>query len=401
MARKKNAYKKMSAGIYRKGKYLYVVISQSVIRNGNKTTEKKWISTGLEDNPENVKKAIEFREMLNNKTRVSMIDRNITMTAYVEYVLTQLQRQIKDTTYSSYVYRGNTIKKYFGNIKVKDLNKRMIEEFLDSLFIQHHMQLRTVKDIKVFFNHILEEAVKEGIIADNPIKEVKINKNLATKNKKEESTDDDFFSYEEVITFLNGIINHELYELFYLTAFFGLRREEVLGLRWSAINLKNKEMVINHTVTKGTKVNRENDTKTTSSNRVYPLTDQQVEMFKQLKKNEIKNRELFGKKYHDSDYILKHKDGTPYYPDHPSKVIKKLVKKMPELPQKITFHGLRSSCVSILVHNGRDIKEIQKWVGHADVNTTLKIYAKVKEKEAKKEILKEMDDLIPLKKYAE
>ena len=74
---------------------------------------------------------------------------------------------------------------------------------------------------------------------------------------------------------------------------------------------------------------------------------------------------------------------------------------MPELPQGITFHGLRISCVSILVKRGKSIKEIQKWVGHADDITTLKIYARVKEKEAKKEILKEMDELIPLKKYAE
>ncbi len=55
---------------------------------------------------------------------------------------------------------------------------------------------------------------------------------------------------------------------------------------------------------------------------------------------------------------------------------------------------LRSSCVSILVHKGVDVKTIQKWVGHADINTTLKIYAKVKDKEAKKQASESMDDLI-------
>lgn len=68
------------------------------------------------------------------------------------------------------------------------------------------------------------------------------------------------------------------------------------------------------------------------------------------------------------------------------------------LPQSITLHGLRSSCVSILVHQGMDVKSIQKWVGHADINTTLKIYAKVKDKEAKREVSKTMDALIRLKK---
>ena len=72
---------------------------------------------------------------------------------------------------------------------------------------------------------------------------------------------------------------------------------------------------------------------------------------------------------------------------------------MPELPQSITFHGLRSSCVSILVHQGMDVKSIQKWVGHADIDTTLRIYAKVKDKESKMEISNAMNDIIPLKKY--
>ncbi len=74
---------------------------------------------------------------------------------------------------------------------------------------------------------------------------------------------------------------------------------------------------------------------------------------------------------------------------YPSKVFSKLIKKMPELPQGITFHGLRSSCVSILVHQGMDVKSIQKWVGHADIDTTLRIYAKVKDKESKREYRKQ------------
>ena len=77
----------------------------------------------------------------------------------------------------------------------------------------------------------------------------------------------------------------------------------------------------------------------------------------------------------------------------------KLITKMPELPQEITFHGLRSSCVSILVHQGMDVKIIQKWVGHADIDTTLRIYAKVKDKEAKREISDTMTEIIPLKDY--
>jgi integrase len=230
---------------------------------------------------------------------------------------------------------------------------------------------------------------------------VVINKKLAAENSKERNASEEFFSYEEAQLFLSKIKDHELYELFYVTLFFGLRREEILGLRWSAIDFINKTMIINHTVTRGTTINRLNATKTESSTRKYPLTDEQIEMFKQLKARELANRELFGNAYHDNDYIFKHADGSLYYPDYPSKAFRKLIDNMPELPQDITFHGLRTSCVSILVHQGMDIKSIQKWVGHKDLDTTLRIYAQVKEKEAKREILDKMKEIIPLKKYKE
>ena len=134
--------------------------------------------------------------------------------------------------------------------------------------------------------------------------------------------------------------------------------------------------------------------------KINPLTEEQVKMFKHLKAKETENRDLFGSAYHDNDYIFKHEDGSLYYPDYPTKAFGKLIKAHPELPQGITFHGLRKSCVSILVHEGYDVKRIQKWVGHADIDTTLKIYAKVKDKEAKQEILNGMNNIIKPKSYA-
>ena len=275
----------------------------------------------------------------------------------------------------------------------------MVESFLDDLFETHHIQPRTAKDVKVFFGNVMEQAVSDGLIFYNPVKDVVINKTLAAKYAKDKNTDEEFFSYEEAQLFLNNVRNHELYELFYLTLFFGLRREEILGLRWSAIDFKNQTMRINHTVTKGMTITRANTTKTVSSARMYPLTDEQVEMFRQLRNKERTYRKLCGSGYHNSDYIFKHADGSLYYPDYPTKAFGKLVRRMPELPQSITFHGLRSSCVSILVHQGMDVKSIQKWVGHADIDTTLRIYAKVKDKESKMEISNAMNDIIPLKKY--
>lgn len=400
MARPKKDGKR-AIGIQGKKGYLYIVRSKTVMENGKKTTKKEWIRTGLKDTPENVRIASVQRQKYINTSVAYFIDRNILLSDYVDNILEKKKREVKDTTYSSYYYKGKHIKEYFGGIKVKDIKKNHVEDFLDNLFIVDKVQQRTVKDIKVFFGNVMEQAINDGIIVVNPVKEVTINKMLATQNIKEKAEDDEFFSYEEAISYLSKVETHELYELFYLTLFFGLRREEILGLKWSSINFRDKSMVINHTVTKGMEVKRTNSTKSEASSRRYPLNDEQINMFKQLKSKEDINRKLFGSEYVENDYIFKHADGTLYYPDYPSKVFKKVIKANPDLPQGITFHGLRGSCVSILVHEGHDVKSIQKWVGHADIDTTLRIYAKVKDKASKLEISDSMSGKIQPKKYNE
>ena len=399
MARKRKNGRR-AEGIQARNGWLYIIRTQSVIKGGGKTFEKKWISTGLPDTAENVTKASEMRKAILSVSDAALsVDRDISVTGYVDLFLARKKRAVSDTTYSGYYYRGNRIKEFFGPLKVRRITLANVEQFLDYLITDRKCQGRTLKDIKVLFGSIMEQAVKDGLLAYNPVKAAVIDKNLVMEYAKEKDDGEYFFSYQEARHFLEIVEQHPLYELFFITLFFGLRREEVLGLRWISIDFKKKELRINHTVTKGMRINRINSTKTESSLRTYPLTDEQLKMFRHLKNEEEKNRTLFGNCYQENDYVFKHADGKPFYPDHPTKAFGKIIAAHPELPQKITLHGLRSSCVSILIHEGFDVKRIQKWVGHADINTTLKIYAKVKDKEAKQEILKGMNNIIQLKEY--
>ena len=73
-----------------------------------------------------------------------------------------------------------------------------------------------------------------------------------------------------------------------------------------------------------------------------------------------------------------------YTPDYLTKSFKKIVRRNPDLDDSLTLHSLRASCVSILIHEGIDIKDVQEWVGHKDIQTTLNIYARINEKEKQK-----------------
>ena len=400
MARKRKDGRRAEGIQGRKGRLYYIITQQEVI-DGKKISKRVWCATGLQDKDENISKAVEMREKrLSSAGSALSVDREVPMKTYVNLYLAKKRRTIADTTYSGYFYRGNRIIDFFDEIKVRSVSKVNVEQFLDHLITDCESQERTVKDIKTLLSGIMDQAVRDGLIAINPVKEATMNKTLILKHAKVKNDDDDFFSFKEAQLFLTIAESHELYELFFVTLFFGLRREEVLGLRWSCVDFDAKEFRVNHTVTKGMTVNRVNSTKTATSARTYPLTEEQVKMFKHLKAKETENRDLFGSAYHDNDYIFKHEDGSLYYPDYPTKAFGKLIKAHPELPQGITFHGLRKSCVSILVHEGYDVKRIQKWVGHADIDTTLKIYAKVKDKEAKQEILNGMNNIIKPKSYA-
>lgn len=397
MARPKKAGKR-ATGIQGRQGFLYIIKNQQINDNGIQKAKKLWIPTFLEDTKENIPKAVEIRKQIFGKKQELNIDINITLSDFIDSFLEEKRRKVADTTYAAYVNRGKHIKTVLGEKRIRSITVDDVESLFDYLFTQKHVQERYVKDIKVLFSEILDNAQYKGLISDNPSRDATISKRLISQEAKSKH-DENFFTYDEAIRFLSIIENEPYYEMFYLILYFALRREEILGLRWSSIDLNRKKMFIEHTVTKGTKINRLNQTKTETSRREYPLNDEQVVLFNHLKERENQHRELFGDSYNDNDYIFKNIDGSPYYPDYPTKLFKKIVKRNPDLTQSITLHGLRTSCVSILVHNNVDIKTIQKWVGHKDMNTTLKIYTKVKDREAKEELSKELGNLFPLKKY--
>ncbi|MCD8217114.1 MAG: tyrosine-type recombinase/integrase [Clostridiales bacterium] len=101
-----------------------------------------------------------------------------------------------------------------------------------------------------------------------------------------------------------------------------------------------------------------------------------------------------GKSYQDSGYIFCWEDGRPYTPDYLTKSFKKLVRANDRLDNNLTLHSLRASCVSILIHMGVDIKDVQKWVGHSGIQTTLNIYAQTNQKQQDKTMNHMVDALL-------
>ena len=156
-----------------------------------------------------------------------------------------------------------------------------------------------------------------------------------------------------------------------ITVYYGLRRSEVLGLKWSAVDFDQSTITIKHTVTRITKeVNQKDYTKTKSSYRVLPLSDEIAEQLHGVKQRQDELKSLQPNDYKSDGYIFTRHDGSLVSTDYPSHHFRRLIVKH-GLPI-IRFHDLRHSAGTYLMYLGFSVKEIQEWLGHGDINTTLK-----------------------------
>ena len=165
-----------------------------------------------------------------------------------------------------------------------------------------------------------------------------------------------------------------------MTAFYGLRRGEALGLRRDAVDFEENTITIRH-VALETKVDGvkqiifEDRAKTKSSLRTLPLVDDFKSKLTVLKEQQEYDRRVCGESYNKRyiGYIFVDPLGNLFHPDTVSSQFKSILKK--NGLREIRFHDLRHSCASLLLAKGAAMKEIQDWLGHSDISTTADIYS--------------------------
>jgi len=164
-----------------------------------------------------------------------------------------------------------------------------------------------------------------------------------------------------------------------MAAFYGLRRSEVLGLKWDAIDFKNNTITIQHTVTSvcvdGKYITIEKDrTKNKSSHRTLPLVGEFYDILSKRKEKQDEYRRLCGRSYNNKylDYICVDEMGNRLKANFITANFKSTLVK--NNMRVIRFHDLRHTAASLLLNAGVSMKEIQEWLGHSDFGTTANIY---------------------------
>ena len=193
------------------------------------------------------------------------------------------------------------------------------------------LSAKTLKNHHAIIGKAMKDAITDDLIAYNPNDKVKLpKKQLFIGN---------FYSIDQVNQLIEASKDTNLYITVILDVFGGLRRSEILGLKWQSINFKQKTLTVKDTVVRVKTLVEKERTKNKSSYRTLQLPDNIISALKMEKENQQGNKVLFGNSYCNNDYVCKRIDGTTYLPNTFTKVIQKLMVKA-DLPV-IRLHDIR------------------------------------------------------------
>ena len=360
----------MVAGhLHEKNGYYYIILNLTDSAGKRKP---KWISTGLTIKG-NKKRAEQMLMEERRKYANTKAGDDVLFADFMEQWLEIVKSTVSIPTYSSYVNAVKSIiAPYFRKKKIllRDLQAHDIQMF-------YQEQLQRVKASSVIHYHAnihkaLKYAVKNDMIPSNPADKV--------ERPKQDKFYGNFYDRDELNKLFEAVTGTKLELPVLLGAFYGLRRSEIVGLKWSAIDFEQNTITISHTVTSCNLdgqcvIVAKDTTKTKSSRRTLPLVPYFHEKLLAVKAQQERNQKLCGRSYNREflEYICVDDIGDRFKPNYITSQFPKLLERNGF--RKIRFHDLRHSCASLLLASGVPMKHIQEWLGHSDFSTTANIYA--------------------------
>ena len=284
------------------------------------------------------------------------------------------KKSLELNTYAGYECNvKNPVGPYFQShpIKVVDLTKEDIEDFYTFQLVQKQKAVTTVKHYHAVIHGALEYAIELKLIKANPADRIGFPSQNSFKG--------DYYYIHEVRELFEAAKGLKMEIPIVLACFYGLRRSEVIGLKWSAFNFANNVFTIRHTVTscnvKGEHMEIAKDkAKSKTSLRSLPLVPFIRNWLLEKRAQQEKNRKLCGRSYCTKylDYICVDPLGRRLKPNYITCTFSNILGK--NNLRHIRFHDLRHTCAALLAASGVGIEDIMKWLGHSDIKITSEFY---------------------------
>lgn len=293
-----------------------------------------------------------------------------------------LERWLSD--YASLHVSGRTLERYQGIIRahlIPGLGKRPLSK-LQPLDIQKHyaeslrdgrkdgkggLSAQTVLHHHRVLHEALEQAVKWQLLARNPADAVE-----PPRPRRQEMQ---VLDEAQAAMLLKATRESPLYIPILLALTTGMRRGEILGLRWKDVDLNRGVLAVRRAAeVSGRKVSYK-EPKTARSRRVVTLLGLTVDELRRHKREQAENKLFYGPAYEDHGLVCCHDDGRPFHPDRVSYNFAALIRRL-DLP-RIRFHDLRHTHATLLLAQGVHPKVVSERLGHSTIGLTMDTYSHV------------------------
>lgn len=287
---------------------------------------------------------------------------------------------VKPTTYKAQLIVLNKhVLPYFEDMFVNKITPVICQKYINQ---QHKKLIKYHNSVNLAYR-ILEHAFTMKLIDENPM-----SRTTRPKRRKSKKRDNEYWTKEELLHFFDcldsvigsGNYNHNLKIVYRLLAYTGMRKAELLALRWSDIDFDKKLLTISRTT--GVTVDGygiQDSTKTDSSTRTISLDRETLAIIRNYEPKLKRWLLVNGNSHHgDEQLLIPNEENEPYHLDYPNHFLNKLIKQF-DL-KKIHIHGFRHTHCSILFEAGASVAEVQDRLGHSDFKTTMNIYNHVSEK---------------------
>ena len=331
---------------------------------------------------EKLKKAMDDAQKV-DFTKSGKYTVGIWMDEWFENVAKIKVRASSHQTYKGYI--ENHIKPNIGNIPIEKLTTMDLQKFYRKLLTKGRVErieakdqpkglsAKTVRNINQVISSAMDLAVAQKIIPANPTN--------ACALPKIEHQEMQTIPAEQLQAFLQEAKATGVYEMYYIELATGLRRGELLGLKWQDIDWKNGLIKVRRQVARVDGQIKESPLKTKNSYRTVTISQQAIEVLKEQKK-----------KTNDT-YVFPSPNGGPISPDSVNNMLKRVLERA-GIP-KVRFHDLRHTFATIALQNGVDIKTVSGMLGHFSAGFTLDTYAHVTTS-AQKEAAQTMGNILSI-----
>jgi integrase len=292
---------------------------------------------------------------------------------FVDQWLDSQRGNLRPSTHHSYTVAAKRLRSGIGHVQVQALTPLQIESFYADL-MDHGgrngkpLSGKTVRNTHVVLRKALGDAERLGIVHRNAA--------ASAKGPSVSRPEFDVWSSEDVRTFLTSIEDHHLYAAYLLLATTGMRRGEVLGLRWRDVDLDARQLAVVQSITLVADKITVGKPKTARSRRVLYLDDKTVAVLRAHRERQRVELRGFPDQVEGAgDLVFRDEAGEVVPPEWFSKEFRRL-REEAGVP-KIRLHDIRHTYATLALKAGVHVKVVSERLGHSSIAITLDLYSHV------------------------